>query len=491
MPPTIRRPSRLIRIHLALSLVGTVLTIPAIAAQDWILDIARYKPSVVNIERSSEIVFEAERQGTSFATGFVIDAESGIVATNRHVTGTSPSYVKINFHDGSFTEAKVLYYDPVQDFAFYKVDPETIGFELEEVTLGSWRELNVGEELLLIGNNEKEEYSIKYGTVTNLNVNKGNLYGSYIHTTFDRTGGASGSPVWNTRGEVIGIHSSGTDTSSFELPIDYVIEALRKLQMGVPIQRGGLGVDLDLTTIGEAIRHYGLPEACAAEIGESNSGGAPRVIQVTGVIPRTGAVDLLRPGDILYRANNELLRVVLFLLDRLIDARVGDDLDLVVYRNGEEISLTMPVVDLEEGKIRRFARFAGGIFHDVTLPLRHAIHLSTDGVFMPFAVAGSTFSRAGFKDREGGSKILITELNGHPIASLEDLIHAGDATPNGRHTFVVVRDFNLFDSSEKPRSLTFNLQYGPLEVFAWDQDKLDWLPERDGTRADSAGGTHN
>ena len=55
---------------------------------------------VVNVETSSEVVFETESKGTSFATGFIVDAEQGIIATNRHVTGSSPSYVKINFYDG-------------------------------------------------------------------------------------------------------------------------------------------------------------------------------------------------------------------------------------------------------------------------------------------------------------------------------------------------------------------------------------------------------
>ena len=81
------------------------LLVNANAEHDWTDQIAAYKPMVVNVETSSEVVFETEVKGTNFATGFVVDAEHGIIATNRHVTGSSPSYVKINFHDGSFTEA--------------------------------------------------------------------------------------------------------------------------------------------------------------------------------------------------------------------------------------------------------------------------------------------------------------------------------------------------------------------------------------------------
>ncbi|MCI5140720.1 MAG: serine protease, partial [Candidatus Electrothrix sp. ATG1] len=113
----------------------------------------------------------------------------GIIATNQHVTGISPSDVKINFYNGSFTEAKVLYYDPTHDFGFYKIDPSSIQFQLQAVTLGSGRNLKNDDELLLIGNNDSEEYSIKFGYVANLNVIKGQPYSSYIHTTFDRAGG--------------------------------------------------------------------------------------------------------------------------------------------------------------------------------------------------------------------------------------------------------------------------------------------------------------
>ena len=92
------------------------------AQHDWTEKIAALKPTVVNIERSSEIVFETEKQGKSYGTGFIIDAEKGIIATNAHVTGISPSNVRINFYNGSFTQAKKLYFDPVHDFGFSSHD---------------------------------------------------------------------------------------------------------------------------------------------------------------------------------------------------------------------------------------------------------------------------------------------------------------------------------------------------------------------------------
>lgn len=454
-------------------LTFALITATANAAHNWTEQIASFKPMVVNVETASEVVFETESKGTSFATGFVVDAERGIIATNRHVTGSSPAYVKINFHDGSFTEANILYYDPTHDFGFYKIDPAEVDFELQAVELGEWDKLSLGDELLLIGNNEKEEYSIKFGTIANLNVNKGDRHSSYIHTTFDRTGGSSGSPVWNTAGEVIAIHARGTDTSSFELPIDYLIDALKLIQNEMPIQRGEIGVDLELISIGEAIKHFNFPAALRKEIGPSKA-GTPKVIQIESMVPRTTGETTLRASDIIYRINDELIRDDLYTFDAILNQNVGKEVTLDIYRNGENLSLQVPVENLEKKKVQRFVRFGGAVFHDITPQLRRLLYLEADGVYMPHAAAGSSFSRVGVQERNGNSKVVILNINGKQIRNLDDFIEACKTITDGQHTYVVVRDFNLFDSSPTPKSLTVNLKFGPLQQFGWNSDKLDW-----------------
>ena len=450
-----------------------ILIANADAAHNWTEQIAAFKPMVVNVETSSEVVFEMEGKGTSFATGFVVDAAHGIIATNQHVTGTSPSYVKINFHDGSFTEARILYYDPTHDFGFYQIDPAEVEFELQAVELGEWDSLALGDELLLIGNNEKEEYSIKFGTVANLNVNKGDRHSSYIHTTFDRTGGSSGSPVWNTAGQVVAIHARGTDTSSFELPVDYLFDALEMIRNKISIQRGEIGVDLELISIGEAIKHFNFPAELRKEIGPSKA-GTPKVIQIESIVPKTTGVPILRASDIVYRINDEPIKDDLYTFDAVLNQNVGKSINLNVYRNGENLSLDVPVEDLESKKVRRFVRFGGAIFHDITPKLRRTLFLDADGVYLPHAVAGSSFSRVGVQERNGNSKVVILDINGKQIRNLDDFVEACKSITDGQHTYVVVRDFNLFDSSPKPKSLTVNLKFGPLQQFEWNQEILDW-----------------
>ena len=446
------------------------------AAHNWTEQIAAFKPMVVNVETSSEIVFETETKGTSFATGFIVDAERGIIATNEHVTGKSPSYVKINFYDGSFTQAKVLYYDPTHDFGFYQIDPASVKFELHAVKTDSWRNLSLGDELLLIGNNEKEEYSIKFGTVANLNVNKGSRHSTYIHTTFDRTGGSSGSPVWNTNGEVVAIHARGTDTSSFELPIDYLLDTLVLLQEKTSIHRGEIGVDLELISIGEAIQHFGLPETVRDEM-EPSSSGTPKVIQIESIVPRSTGTDTLRASDIIYRINGQLIGDDLYEFDKVLNGSVNGDVGLDIYRHGKSMGISLPVEDLEQKKVQRFVRFAGSIFHDITPQLRRLLYYEGDGVYMPNADAGSSFSRTGQRERNGNSKVVILEINGREIQDLDAFIDACQEISDGQHTYVVIRDFNLFDSSPTPKSATVNLKYGPLEIFAWNVTTLEWENE--------------
>ncbi len=445
----------------------------------WTDRLSEFKSMVVNIETSSEIVFETEEQGTSYGTGFIVDAALGLIAPNAPVAGTSPSYVKVHFHDGSFTEAWPLYYDPTHDFAFYQIDPD-VPVTLRAVTLGSGRDLAVGDEVLLIGNNDQEEYSIKVGSVANLNVNKGDRHSSYIHSTFDRTGGSSGSPVWNAEGEVVAIHARGTETSSFELPIDYVVDALAKIRSGEPIRRGEIGVDLELITVGEAVRHFGLPESVVSGM-EFDGSGTPRVMQVETLIPRTAGVAAFKPGDIVYAVNDEVLRDDLYRFDQLLNAAVGDSVSLTVYRNGERMDVAVPVSDMEQSKVRRFVQFAGATIHEITPKLRAFFAFPGDGVSMSYAPQGSSLSSIGLNDPDlGNPMVIISEFAGRPVRNLDDFIAAARGLEDGDHTYVISRDLMLYQSALMPHSVTLNLKYGPLGVFEWDGEVLDWVEVGEG-----------
>lgn len=353
---------------------------------DWSEQVPVFERSIVNIEVFKQVAFEDESRGLWHATGFVVDGERGIIATNAHVTGIGPAQIKVNFLDGTFTEASILYYDAIHDIGFLKVDPAKRRSPLQPVTLESARGLRIGEELLLIGNNDADQYTVKFGTVSNLNVDKGKRYSTYIQTTFDRTGGSSGSAVWNTRGRVVAIHSLGSDTSSFELPADYLIDALKQVRSGSPVHRRDIGLDLSLISCSEAERYFGLPPRIRKDL-TAGRGEIPKLMLVTALTIRSQGAIALSPGDILFKADGALLAEDFGRLDRILDSRVGRSVELEVYRDGQRVLVKRVLVklvveDVEPLKIRKFVRFAGGTFHDLTPSIRRMFDYSGDGVYL-------------------------------------------------------------------------------------------------------------
>ena len=205
--------------------------------------IAKIKPSVVNVKKNVAYGLGRDKARRVYATGIIVDAARGIVVTNRHVTGTSPAQIFITFLNGEETEARILHYDAFHDFGFLQYDPSKIGFEAVDAVLGSAETLAEQDPVALVGNNEIHEYTVKFGRVTNLSVSKGVRHTGTFQTSFDRSGGSSGSPVIDPSATVVGIHYAGTVTNSFEMRIDYVVDALKQLQTQGEVRRGDIRGD--------------------------------------------------------------------------------------------------------------------------------------------------------------------------------------------------------------------------------------------------------
>jgi hypothetical protein len=183
----------------------------------------------------------------------------------------------------------------------------------------------------------------------------------------------------------------------------------------------------------------------------------------------------LRPGDILFRVNGRALKDDLYRLDQVLNAHVGKTVEAEFYRNGVLKRARLSVADLEAAKIDRFVRFAGGVFHDITPKMRWFHDYEGEGVYMPCADEGSSFSRVGYRDDEDGIyAVVIKEINGRPIRNLDEFIAACAGLEDRTHTYVLRQDLALYLQAVQPKNLSLNLQYGPLEVFEWNPDKLEW-----------------
>ena len=303
----------------------------------------------------------------------------------------------------------------------------------------------MGQPLVLIGE-QSGVYTRRDGVVSEPRVVSRDVAGAgaRVRTTVERVDARAGAPVFDLSGAVVALHSGSADSYSKELPIDYVTTALESLLAGEKEggevgskaskkktnngkkssssppsppptsaaalknqpKRGDLGVELTLLPAGVARRNYKLP-AGALPATAAADGGAPQVIQVVAL--QSAVADRavssggrerspaggLQPGDIISSADGKPVRDDLFLLDRVLDAFVGGSVPLTVWRNGTERRLRVPVRDLEAGKLRRFARFGGGVFHELSEESRAKLQAAgaAEGVLMTYADRGTPMAR--------------------------------------------------------------------------------------------------
>lgn len=451
---------------------------PSGYSSPWPPEVVRnLKKTVVNIDLATPVALVDDKRTAATGTGFVVDAEQGLIVTNRHISTVSPTIYQVRFNDGSFAPAHCVYYDVAQDFAVLKVDPRETTYNLTAVELGTAESLRVGDPVLIIGNNEGYVFSAIEGVVSDLRAisdTAGVRPSLDIETTFDSSSGSSGSPVWNAAGKVVAVNYAGDDSAAREVPIDYVTAALDKLKRG-KAYRGDAGVVGMLVPLGEATRNFRLPSDAAAEAAAARPariGGTPKVIVVKTINPRAPAAGVVKPGDVIFSADGKILADDLFELDRIMDKHVNRTVPVVLYRDGAKINVDMPTHDLEALKARRFARFAGGAFHDLTERTIYFTPVDGDGVMMAYSDAGTTFGTA------AGSKAVVTELNGDKIAGLDDFIAAARKVKHGQHGSFVHRNPNSPGDGSLDE-ITYDLRFDPLEVFEWDEGKLEWVKQKD------------
>lgn len=458
--------------------IAFVFHITIVFADTWGEKIERLKPSVVNLEVVSQVGLETYTPGSWYGTGFIVDAKKGIVATNQHIASVSPVQIKINFIDGSSTSGKVLYYDYTHDFAFIQFDPASVSLALQEVKLGSSFDLKLQDEVLLIGNSEGEAYTVKLGRVANLVVDKGDRHSATIHTTIDRAGGASGSAVFNEKEEVIGLHYKGSDTSSFELRIEYIKDALLVIQKGEKPKRGEIGIQLNYLSLDDAIHHLGIQEAFR-EIYKTQFPQSHKVTTVLSVIPCSSAFGVLKAGDVILSVNDQMIGDNLYLLDKLIDEKVDQKVKITVLRFDGNHVFELFVQDAEKQKIKKFVLLGGAVFHDLSSDMRRIFHCEEKGVLMNRSEEGSIFQILGSSAENSveNKRVLVKEIAGQPIDDLNTFIQVVSRMEDKQGTYVVFHDLRNEYKGPRVTVLTFNLTFGPLRVFVWDENTHSWIKQ--------------
>ena len=312
------------------SVSGTVATGEALSPSQVY---ARNVQSVVLISCQVQTTnFGQPVTGKSFGSGFIL-TENGHVVTNAHVVEDATK-IFVTTPAGQQLEAKLIGSDTTNDVAVLKVEAEG----LPAVTVGSSTDLIVGDQVVAIGNPLGELTStmtVGYVSAKDRDVTTDGTTINMIQTDAAINSGNSGGPLFNMKGEVIGIttakysgsSSSGASIESigFAIPIDDVIGMLNDLKDYGYITGAYLGVmvsNMDERTAA----YYGFPVGVYVQEVTPGYGAEKAGMLAKDIIVKLGGHDV--------KDLNDLTRAL-----RMFKA--GDTIEVVVYRSGSELSLSV------------------------------------------------------------------------------------------------------------------------------------------------------
>lgn len=282
----------------------------------------------------------AAQKVQSLGSGFVVDAEQGIVVTNNHVIADADD-IEVNFSDGITLKATLVGTDPKTDVAVLKVDPK--GHKLTSVKFGDSTKMRVGDWVMAIGNPFGLGGTVTVGIVSarNRDINSG-PYDDFIQTDAAINRGNSGGPLFNAQGEVIGINtaiispSGGSIGIGFSIPSQLAAGVVDQLRQYGETRRGWLGVRIQPVT-----------DDIAESLGMATAKGA----LVAGVI-KGGPVDngSVQAGDVIIKFDGKDIHEMRDLPRVVAESPVGKAVDVVIVRKGVEQTVKVTLGRLEDGE---------------------------------------------------------------------------------------------------------------------------------------------
>ncbi len=285
-------------------------------------------------------------------SGFIIDS-SGIVVTNNHVVKDAKT-VSVELSDGSSYTAKVLGTDAKTDLAVVKIDA---GHPLPYVEIGSSKTVVPGEWVVAMGNPFGLGGSVTAGIVSALGRDIGDgPYDRFIQIDAPINEGNSGGPLFDQRGQVIGINTAiltptgGSVGIGFAIPSDMVKRVVDQLVSGGKVVRGYLGVEAQEISP-QMAQAMGLSGADS-----SKDGALVAAISPGSPANRAG----LQPGDVITKVNGQAVTNPGDLAADIANVDPGHDTTIGYMRNGQEHDMSIAVTTMPTNPDQGFQQGSTG-----------------------------------------------------------------------------------------------------------------------------------
>ena len=279
-----------------------------------------------------------ERKASSLGSGFIID-KKGTVITNNHVIANAED-ILVRVNDKEYT-AKVLGSDPYADIAVLKINSKD---EFKPVSFGDSDKARVGDWVIAIGNPFGLGGTVTSGIISarNRDINL-TRYDDFIQTDASINQGNSGGPLFNLKGEVVGINTAiiapgqtGSIGIGFAIPANAASNVIDQLVKYGETRRGWLGVRIQEVTkeIADVEKLKKPSGALIASVGE----GSPA--------DKAG----LKEGDIVLEFDGKEIETMRQLPKVVAATAVGKSVELKIWRNKKLITKRLTLGRLESSK---------------------------------------------------------------------------------------------------------------------------------------------
>jgi serine protease Do len=361
----------------------------------------------------------------SLGSGFIID-ESGYVVTNNHVIRDAEEII-VRLTDRRELKAKVVGTDPRSDVALLKIEAG----DLPVAKLGESDDLKVGEWVMAIGSPFGFDHSVSVGVVSAIGRNlPSENYVPFIQTDVAINPGNSGGPLFNLKGEVIGINSQiysrtgGFMGLSFAIPVSMAKSVIQQLKTRGKVSRGWLGI-LIQDVNRELAESFGMKQPMGAVVLRilENSPASKADFKIGDVVIEFDGKRIQRSSDLPIAVGN---------------TDVGKRVKVKVIREGKTVSLSVKIGELpseeelaqsdtpkKPAKLNKLGIVVGGL----TAEQRRRFEVKQGGVIVQEVEKGAA-SEANI--RRGDVILKINNRDVKDVAHFETLVKelsAGQSIP--------------------------------------------------------------
>ncbi len=359
-------------------------------------------------------------------SGMILDAQ-GHILTNYHVVGTA-SKIEVVMADGSRHTAKLVGTDPKTDLAVIKI---SAAGSLPVVTFGDSDRLRVGEWVVAIGAPRGLDKTVTQGIISGKHrrgIMDPMSYEDFLQTDAPINPGNSGGPLLNLYGEVIGVNtviasaSGGFEGIGFTIPSNMAVYVSRALIAHGKVERGWLGI---------SIRNVQAPATGAQP---------PRGAQVMEVVKGSPAEQAgLKKNDIIIRYAGKEIEDSSELQNSVAATPAGQDVKVVLLRDGRQQELTVRIGKLEESTKLLGATIKERIGAEVrALTAKEATKYGMEkpqGVFISRIDPKGVLAKAGVEVSD-----VVLAIGDETIDGVDTFVRLVNALPSGREIPFTILD---------------------------------------------------